>query len=104
MHNGGTTMHVSRILTILSCAVVIPGSFMMPSSAMTLPDAPGAVYTMINAVPNAVMVYDRSASGLLTPVGQFVTGGNGAGAGLGNQGGVVLSQNNRWLFVVNAGS
>jgi len=59
---------------------------------------------MTNAVPNSVMVYDRSASGLLTPAEQFATGGNGTGSGLGNQGGVVLSQNNRWLLVVNAGS
>jgi 6-phosphogluconolactonase len=62
------------------------------------------VYTMTNAVPNAVIVYDRSSSGLLTQAGEFVTGGNGTGTGLGNQGAVVLSRSNRWLFVVNAGS
>lgn len=65
----------------------------------------GAVYTMTNAAgPNAVMVYNRSADGTLTPAGEFLTGGNGTGTGLGNQGGVVLSMNSRWLFVVNAGS
>src|SRR5262245_5738020 len=104
MHNGGTNMQVAKILATLTCAVVISASSMMSLNAMTPPGAPGAVYTMTNTVPNSVMVYARSASGLLTPAGQFATGGNGTGSGLGNQGGVVLSQNNRWLFVVNAGS
>jgi hypothetical protein len=60
MHNGGTNMQVVKILAILSCAVVIPASSIMSLSAMTPSNAPGAVYTMTNAVPNAVMVYDRS--------------------------------------------
>jgi 6-phosphogluconolactonase len=32
------------------------------------------------------------------------TGGDGSGGGLGNQGGLVLSKDHRWLFAVNAGS
>jgi 6-phosphogluconolactonase len=103
MHNGGTNM--KRIVKILSsAAVVILASHWMLFSLAAPFDAPGAVYTMTNAIPNAVMVYDRSASGLLTPAGEFATGGNGTGAGPGNQGGVVLNRSNRWLFVVNAGS
>lgn len=65
----------------------------------------GAVYTMTNgAAGNAVLVFDRHGDGRLTAAGQVATGGNGTGAGLGNQGGVVLSGNERWLLAVNAGS
>jgi len=65
----------------------------------------GAVFTMNNAVAgNAVLVFQRSANGTLTAAGSVPTGGLGAGTGLGNQGAVVLSENRRWLFVVNAGS
>jgi len=65
----------------------------------------GAVYTMTNATDgNEVVVFDRRAGGGLHRVGAFSTGGTGAGAGLGNQGGVVLSDDGRWLLVVNAGS
>jgi len=66
---------------------------------------PGAVYTMTNAIAgNQVLAFSRSADGSLTSIGAFSTGGNGTGAGLGNQGGVILSPNNHLLFVVNAGS
>jgi 6-phosphogluconolactonase len=65
----------------------------------------GAVYTMTNATDgNEVVVFDRRADGGLHRAGAFPTGGTGAGAGLGNQGGVVLSDDGRWLLVVNAGS
>jgi len=65
----------------------------------------GAVFTMNNAVAgNAVLVFQRAADGTLTAAGSVPTGGLGAGTGLGNQGAVVLSENRRWLFVVNAGS
>jgi 6-phosphogluconolactonase (cycloisomerase 2 family) len=40
----------------------------------------------------------------LRPAGEYATGGLGSGGGLGNQGGVVLDNSGRWLFVVNAGS
>ncbi|MFN7929020.1 MAG: hypothetical protein U0Y68_13950 [Blastocatellia bacterium] len=36
--------------------------------------------------------------------GSFPTGGAGSGGGLGNQGGLILSSNHKWLFAVNAGS
>jgi 6-phosphogluconolactonase (cycloisomerase 2 family) len=66
---------------------------------------PGAVYTMTNdAAGNAVMVFTRSSDGALTPVGPVMTGGLGSGGGLGNQGSIALSQDRRFLFVVNAGS
>src|SRR5205823_9515199 len=46
----------------------------------------------------------RAADGALTPQGTFPTGGTGTGAGLGSQGAVVLSDGNRQLLAVNAGS
>jgi 6-phosphogluconolactonase len=65
----------------------------------------GAVYALTNATTgNAVMVWDRAADGSLTPAGSYATGGLGSGAGLGSQGAIILSKNNRWLFAVNAGS
>jgi 6-phosphogluconolactonase (cycloisomerase 2 family) len=65
----------------------------------------GAVYTMTNdPAGNAVLQYNRRADGSLRYRGSYDTGGLGSGDGLGNQGGVVISDNGRWLLVVNAGS
>ena len=65
----------------------------------------GAVYTMSNAATgNAVLVFRRAANGSLTPAAGVPTGGLGVGRGLGNQNAVVLSDDRRWLFAVNAGS
>ena len=69
------------------------------------PDAPGAVYTLTNSpAGNAVVVYDRAGDGTLTPAGSYTTGGLGTGAGLGSQGAVIVSDDGRLLFAVNAGS
>lgn len=65
----------------------------------------GAVYTLSNAAAgNSVLQFNRAANGTLTAAGSFATGGLGSGSGLGSQGAVALSKNNRWLFAVNAGS
>lgn len=64
-----------------------------------------AVYTITNeASGNEVAVYERSADGSLTFMDSYPTGGLGSGAGLGSQGAVILRENGRRLFVVNAGS
>jgi 6-phosphogluconolactonase len=64
-----------------------------------------AVYVLTNAAAgNAVAIFDRSADGALHAAGTVATGGLGTGAGLGSQGALVLSENGRWLFAVNAGS
>lgn len=66
---------------------------------------PGAVYTTSNApAGNAVLVFDRLSDGRLTPLGSVPTGGLGTGGGLGNQGALALTQDERWLLAVNAGS
>lgn len=65
----------------------------------------GAVYVSTNATGgNEVLVFPRAANGSLGAPSAFATGGVGTGAGLSNQGAVVLGQNNRRLFVANAGS
>lgn len=65
----------------------------------------GAVYTMTNAPDgNEVLMYKRVADGRLRFAAAYETEGFGSGGGLGNQGGIVLSDNGRWLLVVNAGS
>jgi len=67
--------------------------------------AAGAVYLMTNANgANEVIVYRRALDGSLTYDSNVATGGDGTGDGLGNQEGVVLSDDGRWLLVVNAGS
>ena len=65
----------------------------------------GAVYTSTNSSQgNEVLVFERAADGSLAAPRTFATGGRGTGGGLGNQGAVVLSEDGRRLFVVNAGS
>jgi 6-phosphogluconolactonase (cycloisomerase 2 family) len=95
------TMNVPRILAPLFVAL-----FVLSTTAWAGGGMPhGAVFTMTNAADgNAVLMYHRAFDGELTPVGAFATGGLGTGAGLGNQGGLVLDEGNRWLFAVNAGS
>jgi 6-phosphogluconolactonase len=65
----------------------------------------GAVYVETNTTRgNTVAVFARDAGGTLRAVAAFATGGNGSGAGLGSQGAVILSADERHLLAVNAGS
>src|SRR5436190_14498691 len=73
----------------------------------------GAVYVMTNQVNNAVAVFRRSPTGLLTSAGEFPTGGSGdpvpqgtdpATDPLASQGALILGEDNEFLFAVNAGS
>jgi 6-phosphogluconolactonase len=65
----------------------------------------GAIYTLDNATAgNHVLAFERAESGSLASAGSFATGGTGSGGGLSNQGAVLLSRDDRWLFVCNAGS
>ncbi|WP_159731513.1 beta-propeller fold lactonase family protein [Methylosinus sp. Ce-a6] len=67
--------------------------------------AAGAVYTMSNDTSsNALLTFERNATGELTAKSAIPTGGRGTGAGLGNQGALALSDDGRWLVVVNPGS
>lgn len=65
----------------------------------------GVVYTADNSTAaNHVLIFNRSASGALSPGGSVATGGTGTGAGLGNQSALAMQDDSRLLFVVNAGS
>lgn len=65
----------------------------------------GAVFSMTNAADgNEITMFFRRANGTLVHAASFPTGGLGSGGGLGNQGGLILTKNHRWLFAVNAGS
>ena len=82
-----------------------------PSAAIAAPahaagsPALGAVYTATNdAAANSILVFDRLADGRLVPGNSVDTGGRGSASGLGNQGGVRLTPDERWLLAVNAGS
>jgi 6-phosphogluconolactonase (cycloisomerase 2 family) len=66
---------------------------------------PGAVYTTTNDPrANMVAVFERGPDGAVTFDELVPTGGRGTGQGLGNQGAVILTQDERHLIAVNAGS
>lgn len=68
-------------------------------------DANDRVYTLSNNPgQNEVLVFERFSNGRMQPAGSYPTGGAGTGGGLGNQGALALSDNQRYLFAVNAGS
>jgi len=65
----------------------------------------GQVFTMTNATSgNEILIFAHYPQQGLVNVGSVASGGNGTGAGLGNQSGVILSDHHRWLYAVNAGS
>jgi 6-phosphogluconolactonase len=67
--------------------------------------APAHVYTTSNAAGgNAVLRFDQTPRGPLRAAGEYPTGGRGTGGGLGNQSGLVISDDERFLLTVNAGS
>ncbi len=73
------------------------------SSAKNGQGIAGAVYILNNnPATNNVMQYNRTASGELSFVGSFPTGGMGTGGGLGSQGAVILQGD--YLYAVSAGS
>ena len=65
-----------------------------------------AVYVQTNdATGNEVIAFSRTQDGALAPLGRYSTGGRGTGSPhLASAGSVVLSDDDRWLLVVNAGS
>ena len=91
---------MSRVIVAL---VAFAALLLGPASAAAAAEgSAGAVYTLTNTATNAVVAYDRSASGALTLSGTFPTGG--AGGALGSQGAVVLNEDGHWLYAVDAGS
>ena len=99
---------MKRLLTrssLVAAVALLAALAVTAGSAAAADEAAGAVYTLTNAANgNAVLAFDRSRDGALSPAGNFPTGGLGTGAGLGSQGALVASENGRWLYAVNAGS
>jgi 6-phosphogluconolactonase (cycloisomerase 2 family) len=95
------------ILSLLVLSLLIPLLLLARNIDLALAQEgqPGAVYTLSNnPAGNAVMVFARGADGSLTPAGSYATGGTGTGSGLGSQNSIIVSDNQKWLFAVNAGS
>src|SRR5690349_9202269 len=91
--------------TVTGAALVIAAVIATTGSPTQASGASGAVYTATNSASgNAVLVFDRTADGGLTYVNAFATGGHGSGSGLGNQGGLALTADGKFVLVVNAGS
>ena len=92
-------------LALLLTGAAWVGSTQTYAQAADHHDNSGAVYVLTNsATNNSVAIYDRASDGTLTAAGTVSTTGLGTGAGLGSQGALTLSDDNRWLFAVNAGS
>jgi 6-phosphogluconolactonase len=86
-------------------AALSPDPTADPSLSVAGASGAGAVFVASNAATgNAVLVFSRSGDGALSASGSFPTGGLGTGSGLGNQGGLALTQDDRLLYAVNAGS
>lgn len=91
-----------RILSVMAAVVVMVTGIVSQANGQSVV---GAVYTASNAGSgNQILVFDRHADGTLSPAGAVATGGRGTGTGLGNQGGVVLSEDGEWLLAINAAS
>ena len=65
----------------------------------------GAAFAMTNrSTGNQIIRYRRADNGALTRVGAISTRGTGIGTDLDTQDGLLLSDNHRYLYAVNAGS
>lgn len=66
---------------------------------------PGAVFAMTNrANNNEVIAFSRAADGTLLQTGRYSTRGNGIGVDFDTQGGLMLGNENRFLYACNPGS
>ncbi len=93
-----------RFLVALTL-VITSSSFASHAGQSSIEDTDGVVYIASNgAAANEILVFDRNERGNLSFARAVPSGGLGTGGGLGNQGGLVLMADERWLVVVNAGS
>ncbi|MGD2067299.1 MAG: beta-propeller fold lactonase family protein [Gemmatimonadota bacterium] len=95
-------------LGLAACAddgPVQPSVDLEPLASTAGSQGPGAVYVMSNASDgNEILAFDRAADGSLAAPVAYATGGDGTGAGLGNQASLILAHGHRRLYAVNAGS
>lgn len=95
----------TSIVSLLSLAAVLAILASISGSSSAYSGSAGAVFTIDNsATGNNVWVYARALNGSLTSVGPVTTEGLGTGSALASQGAVILTPNDHWLLVVDAGS
>lgn len=91
----------------ISAATVLALLPLLPQAGLAA-GLTGDVYVATNqSIGNSIMIFHRNTDGTLVFLDSVASGGKGAGAGadpLGSQGSLVLSEDNRLLFAVNAGS
>src|SRR3954471_9742576 len=81
---------------------IIAAAFAVAAPAVA---SPGAVFTQDNApAGNAVQMFERAADGTLSAGRSFATGGAGLASLGGRQGAVELSDDEAFVYAVNAGS
>ena len=99
-------MKARTLLGLTACALLCAACGGNGDSATAeIPKPPPMVFTMTNATTgNAVQAYLRSPDGSLDKLVSMPTGGTGVAHGLENQGALVVSQDGRFLYVVNPGS
>jgi 6-phosphogluconolactonase len=94
-----------KVLAILSVVIIVASAFAVIAVGNAGLGKAGAVYTIDNdAAGNNVLYYSRARDGSITFLDSFPTNGLGTGARLGSQGALALTENGRFLLVVNAGS
>ncbi len=97
-------------LTPMGFASLLPSASFAQATAIAVPadsqaKTAGAVFAMTNiAAGNEIVVYSRATDGTLTAVDRVSTGGSGKGDDFDTAGGLVLSNDHRFLYACNAGS
>ncbi len=93
-----------KLLAILSIAIAVLATVFAATYVNAGLGNAGSIYTIDNAASNHVLYYSRSMDGSLTYIASYLTHGSGTGTALASQGAVALTQDGRFLLVVNAGS
>ena len=95
-----STTHLRRRSRSVIAVAAVAAAF--PAAAQA---APGALYTQTNdPAGNIVQACDRASDGTLSPAGTYSTGGAGLASLGGRQGAVELSDDEAFVYAVNAGS
>jgi Lactonase, 7-bladed beta-propeller len=110
-------MRLKFVALAITSAIALVAALAIPTTASTNKDVEDkrddrrddrsaeTIFTSSNeASGNRVLGFQAGSDGKLALKYSVPTGGTGSGGGLGNQDGIKLSPNRRWLLVVNAGS
>lgn len=99
------TFAVSGLLLGSMAIAVMRADDGPPGKPDDRPVAAGAVFAMTNrAANNEVVAFRRAADGRLTEAGHYSTRGNGIGVDFDTQGGLMLSNDHRFLYACSPGS